>query len=235
MTNKVFWNDPYLTNLDTVITSVEGNRVTVRDTIFYAFSGGQESDTGSIGKNPVEDAIYEDGSIVYVLSDGHNLQAGDSVSMSIDWQRRYDLMRLHIATEIVLELFYRKIPSIKKIGAHISENKARIDFFYDRNLSSLLTSISEEVSNIIHSGIEIDILFSDRDPNRRFWKIKGFAQVPCCGTHVRKTSEIGALSLKRKTGGKNKERVEIYLKEGDKRVKNVVSPNNISVLLRRPP
>jgi Ser-tRNA(Ala) deacylase AlaX len=49
MTQKLFWQDPYLTQLDTHITRVEGNDVTVAETIFYAFSGGQESDHGAIG------------------------------------------------------------------------------------------------------------------------------------------------------------------------------------------
>ena len=46
-TEKVFWEDPYLTELKTRITSVNGNDVTVDQTIFYAFSGGQESDEGT--------------------------------------------------------------------------------------------------------------------------------------------------------------------------------------------
>ncbi|HVV67698.1 MAG TPA: hypothetical protein VHE99_01485 [Gammaproteobacteria bacterium] len=49
MTKKVFWIDPYLTQLDTSVRGVDGNKITVNETIFYAFSGGQESDYGSIG------------------------------------------------------------------------------------------------------------------------------------------------------------------------------------------
>ena len=53
MTQKVFWEDPYLARLDTQITGVRENDVTVARTIFYAFSGGQESDEGTIGGHPV--------------------------------------------------------------------------------------------------------------------------------------------------------------------------------------
>ena len=53
MTQKLFWQDPYLTCLDTHITRVDGNDVTVAETIFYAFSGGQESDHGTIGGHEV--------------------------------------------------------------------------------------------------------------------------------------------------------------------------------------
>ncbi|WP_230369886.1 hypothetical protein [Paludibacterium denitrificans] len=35
--------------------------------------------------------------------------------------------------------------------------------------------------------------------------------MPCGGTHLRRTGEVGTLQLKRKNVGKGKERVEILL------------------------
>ncbi|MDP3016040.1 MAG: alanyl-tRNA editing protein, partial [Deltaproteobacteria bacterium] len=49
MTKKIFWKDPYLTQLETYITGVKDDDITVEQTIFFAFSGGQESDHGTIG------------------------------------------------------------------------------------------------------------------------------------------------------------------------------------------
>ena len=46
MTIKRFWDDPYRRELETRISGVEGDRVTVAETIFYAESGGQEGDRG---------------------------------------------------------------------------------------------------------------------------------------------------------------------------------------------
>ena len=56
MTMKLFWEDPYLTVCKAKITSLEGNRVKVDRTIFYAFSGGQESDQGTIAGQKVVSA-----------------------------------------------------------------------------------------------------------------------------------------------------------------------------------
>lgn len=53
---KIFWSDPYLTKLATQVTSVEGDTITLEKTIFYALSGGQESDHGTIGSHPVLEA-----------------------------------------------------------------------------------------------------------------------------------------------------------------------------------
>jgi len=56
MTKKIFWQDPYLTELETTVQTVNNNQITVIDTIFYAFFGGQESDYGTIGGYKVIEA-----------------------------------------------------------------------------------------------------------------------------------------------------------------------------------
>lgn len=53
--------------------------------------------------------------------------------------------------------------------------------------------------------------FSDVKNERRCWEVKGFGRVPCCGTHVRTTGELGPIKLKRENIGKGKERIEITL------------------------
>jgi len=213
MTKKMFWKDPYLTQLDTVITSVKDTDVTVEQTIFFAFSGGQESDYGTIGDRRVLRARTEGKEIVYTLENGHGLKPGDQVCMKIDWERRYKLMRLHFAAEIVLELVYHKLGSIKKIGAHIAQDKARIDFEWDGNISKVLPDIQKEALRIIEANQDIMSDFSNEEQEKRYWEIKGFARVPCGGTHLKKTGEIGEIELKRKNPGKGKERIEIYVSE----------------------
>jgi Ser-tRNA(Ala) deacylase AlaX len=213
MTKKIFWEDPYLTQLETHIATVKDNDITVEQTIFYALSGGQESDYGTIGNNRVLQARKEGKEIVYTLENSHGLKPGDQVRMNIDWERRYKLMRLHFAAEIVLELAYQNLDSIEKIGAHIAQDKARIDFKWDENISTVLPVIKKEALGIIEANQEIISAFSDKEKEERYWEIKGFSRVPCGGTHLRKTAEIGEIELKRKNVGKNKERIEIYVSE----------------------
>jgi Ser-tRNA(Ala) deacylase AlaX len=213
MTRKVFWEDPYLTHLDTHITSIHNADVTVADTIFYAFSGGQESDEGTIGGRRVLQARKEGKEIVYTLEPGHSLQLGDPVTMAIDWTRRYQLMRLHFAAEIILELVYQTLDSIEKIGAHIAQNKSRIDFKWNENISSIFPTIQDRARALIEANYDIFSAYSDEANEKRYWEISGFARVPCGGTHLKKTGEVGALTLKRKNVGKGKERLEIFLSD----------------------
>lgn len=211
-TRKVFWQNPYLTELKVIITSVNGNDITVDKTIFYAFSGGQESDEGTIGGKHVIEAKKEDGNIIYTVENGKYFHVGDEVIMNIDWSRRYKLMKSHFAAEIILELIYKRIPTIKKTGAHISPGKSRMSFEYDGNLADILPEITKSTNEIINSNSVIKSDFSDEKNERRYWEIANFAKVPCCGTHLKSTGEIGLLEIKRKTGGKGKEKIEICLK-----------------------
>jgi Ser-tRNA(Ala) deacylase AlaX len=207
---KVFWENPYQSNLITHVSSVNSNRILFNETITFSFSGGQESDKAYINDMDVLNSETEGNLIYYTLPEGHGLSVGDKVTMEIDWSRRYRLMRLHSAAELILELVTRKL-HIEKIGAHIAETKARIDFFYDKNISSVLDALLVEYNKIIAQDAPIKTGFSDAENQRRYWEIEGFSKVPCGGTHVKSTAEVGYVTLKRVNIGGGKERIEIRL------------------------
>ena len=211
MTEKIFWREPYRSSLDTRVAGVDGAGVTLAETIFFAFSGGQESDRGSLGGRPVREARKQGPEIVYTLDEGHGLAPGDPVRIAIDWPRRYRLMRLHFAAEVVLELVNRRYPGIEKVGAHIAEDKARIDFRRAESLAPDLPVLASDVQRIVGENQAIQSNFSDEENERRYWKIEEFSAVPCGGTHLRSTGEIGAVALKRRNPGQGKERIEIRL------------------------
>ncbi len=207
---KVFWDNPYQCYLITHVSSVSGNWIVFDETIAFSFSGGQESDKAYINGMRVLNSEIKGHLICYALPEGHGLSLNDEVTMEIDWSRRYKLMRLHFSAELILELVTRKL-GIKKIGAHIAENKARIDFVYDKNITPILEGILAEYKEIIAKDVRIKTGFSDIENQRRYWEIEGFAKVPCGGTHVKSTGEVGYVSLKRVNIGGGKERIEIKL------------------------
>ena len=211
MTRKRFWADPYQTELAARVSRVDCERVWLEETIFYAFSGGQESDSGRIAGHPVRLAEKQGADIVYTLDAYHGLQAGDAVAVEIDWPRRYRLMRLHFAAELVLEVICQQMEDAEKIGAHIAEDKARIDFALDLPITPLLADIAAAAQRLIDDDQPIVSAFSDQAAGRRYWELPGFARVPCGGTHLRRSGEVGQIALKRRNVGKGKERVEIYL------------------------
>ena len=211
---KVFWENPYQKDLTTKVVEVNGNQVLLAETIAFSFSGGQESDKAYINGLSITNSTIVGKLIYYTLPEEHGLVKDEEVLMEIDWPRRYRLMRLHFAAELVLELISRKL-GIKKIGAHIAESKARIDFLYDRNISTVFDEILNEYNSIIAMDKPIKKDFSDVINQRRYWEIEGFTKVPCGGTHVKTTGEVGYVTLKRVNTGGGKERIEIKLVNPD--------------------
>lgn len=211
---KLFWKDPYLTELYATIMSVHGSTITLDKTIFYAFSGGQESDSGTIGGFDVIEAKKHLNEIIYSLGKHHTLKEGDPVLVKIDWEKRYRIMKLHFAAEIFLELLYQQYDHPKKIGANITSEKARLDFEWNGNISLIFPDLLKKATDIINSNYQIRSEFSDATNERRYWEIQGFSKVECGGTHIKRTAEIGNILLKRKNIGNGKERIEIYLEPG---------------------
>lgn len=212
MVKKLFWEDPYLTETEAEVTGVIENIITLDRTIAYAFSGGQDSDSGTIGGYEIFEARKEGKEIHYTIQTGHLLKAGDLVPVRIDWNKRYRIMRLHFAAEIILELVYQNFNKPEKIGANITGEKARVDFYWKGNISETFTLLEAKAKTLIESNMDISSDFSDMENEKRYWEIQGFARVSCGGTHLRKTGEVGLITLKRKNLGGGKERIEIYLK-----------------------
>jgi Ser-tRNA(Ala) deacylase AlaX len=210
---KVFWTDPYRTELGARVTQVWGDVLALDRTIFYAFSGGQESDRGTIGGHAVLRAEKTGKEIRYTVPAPHGFAAGDSVVVRIDWPRRYRLMRLHFAAELVLELTTRHLAPATKIGAHISEEKARLDFTWEGNISRAFSVLEAGVRDLVASDLPIRSAFSDPEAEERYWEVEGLARVACGGTHLRRTGEVGGVVLKRVNIGKGKERIEIALRD----------------------
>jgi Ser-tRNA(Ala) deacylase AlaX len=211
VTIKLFWQDPYRTELDTRVAHVSGEQVMLAETILYALHGGQERDHGSIGAHPVLDAAWRGHAIAYTLPPAHGLRAGEAVRLSLDWTRRYRLMRLHFAAELVLEIITRRLAGIEKIGAHIAADKARIDFAWPCGIGAELPAIEQAVQALVQADLAIESAFTDAAAERRCWRIAGFAEVACGGTHPRRTGEVGRLALRRRNLGRGKERIEISL------------------------
>lgn len=229
---KAFWDNPYQQRLETRVHQVDGNTLVFDETIAYSESGGQESDRVTINGLEVLSSRMDRGApflIYYTLPEGHGLTSGDRVLMEIDWQRRYRLMRLHFTCELVLVLINRlfnKTPDgielrpeeidtmIVKRGAHMGENGARVDFECQEDISRFFPEILEGYNRIIAADLPIEKGFLDEPNQIRYWRLPNIANVPCGGTHVHSTGEIGEIILKRERANKGVERIRIRLEKG---------------------
>ena len=153
-------------------------------------------------------------------------QPGETVTLEIDWPRRYRLMRLHTA----LHLLSSVIPA-PVTGGNITPEKARLDF--DIDFSQLNAErIERDTNALIAAGAATETVWItdaelDAQPDLvktmsvqpprgagrvRLLKIPGIDLQPCGGTHVANIAEIeGIRVLKIRSEGKRNKRVEIAL------------------------
>jgi Ser-tRNA(Ala) deacylase AlaX len=209
VTEKLFYKDPYLKEFKATITKIDGNKVTLDRTAFFPFSGGQAGDIGEIGKCKVINTVYEGEEIVHVL-ETCLLSVSEEVKCEIDWDRRYSIMKLHSAAHLVYEFFVKKNGKQEVIGSNITDSKARLDFKTDSNIGIYLENLEKEVNGFISGGHEIRTYENPEKEGFRVWACEDM-KMPCGGTHVKSTSNIGEVCLKRKNLGAGKERIEVEL------------------------
>lgn len=215
MTNKLFWDDPYLTNCKAKVTYIEGNTIKIDQTIFYAFSGGQESDEGTIGGIKVITATKQGDKeniidIEYELEKDPDFKVGDEVEVIIDEEKRLKLMKLHTAVHLLYYFTKENLGETKIMGSNVSPDKARMDLLYEGNIVESIPIIEKKLNEFVLEDHEIKREADEKNMNLRWWECGEF-KMPCGGTHVKSTKEIGTISLKRKTKGSGKERIEIFL------------------------
>ena len=119
-------------------------------------------------------------------------------------------MRLHTAAHIVYELLPEKLKQTPLIGSNIHSDKARLDFDYEGSVNEFLPDLEKQSNEFIAEDYKVETKEDEETQGKRWWLCKEW-KMPCGGTHIKSTSEIGQIKLKRKNLGKNKERIEITL------------------------
>lgn len=215
-TVRLFHEDPYRRTAEAEVLWTDGCYVVLDRTLFYAESGGQESDHGQIDGLEVEDAQYRGGEllakppisvgafIVHRLATSATFRVGQIVNLEIDWTRRYANMRNHTACHFMYAglqtMWGGAIGELPSRGCHIHPDGSRMDFGAD--LSPEAVEAAEDWANEkIREGGVIEMRRNGVHAEIFEWIYPGMSPIECGGTHCRSTAEIGPLSLKRKRKG----------------------------------
>ena len=233
-TELLFRSDAYLRTAQARVVAVHGEGVELDRTIFYPMGGGQLGDSGWLLRASGDRIAIADtrkgaaiDSVLHVVSPGQpSPDPGETLTLAIDWQRRYALMRLHTALHVMSCVVVAPVT-----GGNISPEKARLDFDIDMNLLDA-ARIERETNALIAQGAATETVWiSDEEldarpelvktmsvkPPRgagrvRLLRIPGIDLQPCGGTHVANIAEIGAIRvLKVRSEGRRNKRVEIAL------------------------
>ncbi len=230
ITSEIFRDDPYKKECEAKILDFGDNWIILDQTVFYAEGGGQLGDTGLIKAGQqeiqIENTIKENNLIKHIFNSKFEFEIGDNVTCLIDWDRRYNLMKMHTSLHLLCSLVNAKVT-----GGSVGDGKGRLDFNLDFKPNK--DELKDNLNDLIQGNHDITISWIsaqelDKNPNlvktmsvlppRTNGSIRmvrigdNIDYQPCGGTHVKNTSEIGLVEINKvENKGKLNKRVAISL------------------------
>lgn len=201
------------------VLHVQDNIIILEKTPFYAESGGQIADTGTITLGGetynVVDVKKSGDAIVHICGRDIEKLIGETALAKVDAKRRKDIMRNHSATHLLHEALRTVLGEhVQQSGSYVAPGYLRFDFnHFDKVSDEELEKIENIVNDKILENIDIDIAEMRLDDARKNPKIKmffgdkysedvrviamdkGFSVELCGGTHVNNTAEIGMFKI----------------------------------------
>jgi misacylated tRNA(Ala) deacylase len=236
MTQLLYLTDSYLREFDAKVLASDQSRnaVVLDKTAFYPGGGGQPNDVGQliIGDRTltVSRVKRQDGEIWHFV-DGDLPAIGAAATGEIDWDRRYQLMRIHTALHILCGVIWRDYGA-SVTGGNMEIGHARMDFEFDRMQKELVSEISKKINAEVEAARPVKVAVLPRDeafqiPDLIRTKVnllpEGILEVRTVeivgldlqadgGTHVANTSEVGQINIvDYKSKGKINKRLVIEL------------------------
>jgi len=201
--------DCYLKELPVNIISIEEDGYVLDKTIMHYEGGGQPGDRGQllIGDNEVQifNVIKRKNRIVHLAKE---IVEGKEGILRLDWERRYEIMKMHTLQHAISALLYDK-HGIRTIKSEVYKGYGEI--FLDKeiyNLEDDFYRINEMARDVKRYSIQKENLNAsllkrcnlERLPKSltkvSIVEIDGIDKCACAGTHVKNTSEIGKYWLR---------------------------------------
>ncbi len=240
MTELLYQTASYIKEFDAVVTGSEGNAIALDQTAFYPGGGGQPNDVGALQAG---DRVWQvlkarkQGDAVWHELDVEPPTVGTRVHGTIDWERRYRLMRTHTALHILCGVIWRDYGA-QVTGGNMEPGQARMDFEFERMQQELVREIEEKINVEVRAGRDVRVAILPREeafqiPDLIRTKInllpEGIREVRTVeivgldlqadgGTHVANTREVGPIKVVGyESKGKINKRLRIAVEEGTRR------------------
>ena len=164
MQHALYLDDSYLKNFTSKVISLEGEKhIILKHTTFYPTSGGQPHDVGTITSEgkifQVTSVLKKGDQIIHDVSPNASLTVGAKVVGSIDWDRRYMLMRMHTAAHMLSQAIHEKTGALIT-GNQLGIEGSRIDFSLEQFDPDSLKSYVTYANSIIQQDLSISPTFS---------------------------------------------------------------------------
>ncbi len=236
MTTRLFYDDSYLRTFSAKVSRSDQDlhAIALDQTAFFPGGGGQPADQGVITFQevnvPIQKVKVASGEIFHFFPENQSLPDIDEpITGTLDWDRRYKLMRTHTAMHVLCGTIFRDFGA-SVTGGNMEPLKGRMDFEFATLEKELVKTIEDAVNLEIEKALPVSWRIIPRDeafaipdlirtkinllPDHikevRVVEIAGLDLQADGGTHVRNTNEVGRVSIP-DYKSKGKENKRIYL------------------------
>lgn len=209
VTEKLYYADPRLSAFTATVQECreaqDGWEIVLDRTAFYPEGGGQSCDQGTLERWDVLDVREEDGVILHRLE--KPLLPGEKVSGRVDMARRIDYTQQHSADHILTGVIHKRY-GYDNVGFHMGETSTFIDL--NGVLDEAELAEMERVANeVVWMDLPVEVSWPDAQTLAqmdyrskkeltgpvRIVTVPGVDVCACCGTHVRRTGEVGTIKI----------------------------------------
>lgn len=202
-----------------IVKLIGVDKLILDQTPFYAESGGQIGDTGTIAGENFSFHVHDTQKFGDLFVHFGELKEGDIASLpsiveaKIDEKRRHKIMANHTATHLLHWGLKKTLGNhATQQGSIVAEEKLRFDFSHPKKVSDKeLKKIEQMVNELIYENITIESTTDSLEEARKkgamalfgekYGEIVRVVQVPphsmelCGGTHVSATGNIGLFKI----------------------------------------
>ena len=218
-TVPLYYQDQYMTHFEATIQEViESEFVVLEKTCFFPEGGGQPADSGRIefdGKEAEIVDVQKVGRVIIHKLKGPVPKKGDSIKGTVDWNKRYSLMKNHTATHVVGGAARRVLGQhVWQFGTQKGVEASRLDISHYRRLTlEELQKIETLANEAVLRNIPVETAWMSRNeaesqygfrlyqggavPGKEIRVVKtgDWDVEACAGTHLKSTLEIGFLKI----------------------------------------
>lgn len=234
MTERLYQQDSYSKTFTAPVTGVQDDAVVLERTAFFPSGGGVLGDVGTLSAPDgaswrVVETLDADGEVLHRL-DSAPPAVGTELSGTLDWDRRYTLMRYHTATHVLCGVMFSDY-GVRVTGNQLTPEKGRVDFSFEAFNRAVLEEGFAKANAMIGRDLPVHISWLPAEEARqrpelfkletgfrhtldtlRLVEIEGFDVQADGGCHVAHLQEIGRLVLtKSENKGKANRRVYFVL------------------------
>ena len=236
-TIPLYLYNSHLKEFEAKIQRAKDNQIILDQTAFHPLTGGVAYDTGYLTKGNMKYKVIkvemnkETKEISHMLEEEADLNPGDLVKGTLDWERRYRLMRLHTAAHLIAAIMYRDYDALIT-GGQVDYKHAKLDFNLPKTDREIFEAAVEKANKEASKNVQLKTYFLTREDALRMPGVVKLAErmppeekelriveIPTIdiqadgGPHVKNTKEIGEiLLLKIENKGKNKRRIYFDVK-----------------------